>query len=211
MIPGGMARIEFDGATFKATRPNGSFVTSPLLALGNNGMLMVDDKTKVFAANQQKTEFAVSDRIAKTTEQWVNCKPDAAVAQLNKVDKEIAEVQKLSGSKAKSYFMNEKHAFLTNCMVWDDVTMITGKAPAMVIAGSIHMGTNPRWDGKEYSFKFNGGSMIARFTPSEPKHKLLIQAGDNFMVADPLPSTIPLMIKTEQPISTPHCGVFLLP
>ncbi|WP_250901321.1 hypothetical protein [Enterobacter mori] len=185
MIPGGMARIEFDGTTFKATRPNGSFVTSPLLALANNGMLMVDDKTKVFAANQQKTEFAVSDRIAKTTEQWANCKPDTAVAQLNKVDKEIAEVQKLSGSKAKSYFMNEKHAFLTNCMVWDDVTMITGKAPAMVIAGSIHMGTNPRWDGKEYSFKFNGGSMIARFTPSEPKHKLLIQAGDKFYGCGP--------------------------
>lgn len=185
MIPDGKGTVEFDGKSFKATRPTGGVVISPIISEQKNGMLFLDDKTKVFAASLSKTEFAISDRIARITEQWANCKPDAAVAQLNKVDKEIAEVQKLSGSKAKSYFMNEKHAFLTNCMVWDDVTMITGKAPAMVIAGSIHMGTNPRWDGKEYSFKFNGGSMIARFTPSEPKHKLLIQAGDKFYGCGP--------------------------
>ncbi|MBU5648191.1 hypothetical protein KQJ27_22745, partial [Pluralibacter sp. S54_ASV_43] len=41
MVPGGMAGIEFDGTTFKGTRPNGSFVMSPNLAPASNGMLMV--------------------------------------------------------------------------------------------------------------------------------------------------------------------------
>lgn len=57
-------------------------------------------------------------------------------------------VESLSGAKAKSFFMKEKHAFTTNCLVWEDVTMITGRYPAMIIAGSVMMGKNPRWDGR---------------------------------------------------------------
>lgn len=185
MIPAGKGKVESDGKSFKAYRPSGSFTTSPTLSDNRNGMLFLDDQTKVFVASPKQTEFAISDRIGKTTEQWANCKPDPATEVLNKRDAEIEAVEKLSGAKAKSFFMNEKHAFVTNCMVWDDVTMITGKAPAMVIAGSINMGSNPKWNGKEYSFSFNGGSMTARFTPSEPKHKLLIQAGDKFYGCGP--------------------------
>lgn len=185
MIPYGNGKVEFDGKSFKAIRPVGSFIISPELSDGKNGMLFFDDKIKVFAASSGKTEFAVSDRIAKTTEQWANCKVDEEQALQQRGDAEIAAVEKLSGAKAKSYFISEKHAFTTNCLVWNDVTMITGKAPAMLIAGAVHMGSNPKWDGKEYSFKFNSGSMIARFTPSSPKHKLLIQAGDSFYGCGP--------------------------
>lgn len=185
MIPAGKAKVEVNGSSFKAFRPMGTFISSPPLTDRRNGMLFLDDKTKIYAASLVNTEFAVSDRIAKTTEQWANCKIDEQANFDKKSGKEIEDVEKLSGEKAKQFFLNEKHAFTTNCLVWEDVTMITGKAPAMIIAGSVHMGTIPRWDGKEYSFRFNGGSMIARFKPAEPKHKLLIQAGDKFYGCGP--------------------------
>lgn len=73
MVPGGKASVEFDGKSFKATRPNGSVIISPIITDRKNGMLFIDDKTKIFAASPSKTEFAVSDRIARTTEQWANC------------------------------------------------------------------------------------------------------------------------------------------
>lgn len=106
-------------------------------------------------------------------------------AKENKALEELKAIESLSYDQAKDYFLREKHAINTNCLVWGDVTMITGKYPAMVIAGSVDMGAKPKWDGKEFSFTFNGGSMIARFTPSEPKHKLLIQAGDKFYGCGP--------------------------
>jgi hypothetical protein len=61
-------------------------------------------------------------------------------------------VESLSGAKAKSFFMKEKHAFTTNCLVWEDVTMITGRYPAMIIAGSVMMGKNH--DGMEGIFLY---------------------------------------------------------
>ncbi|MEG1350647.1 MAG: hypothetical protein RSD49_21710 [Hafnia sp.] len=73
MVPGGKANVEFDGKSFKATRPTGSVVISPIISERKNGMLFLDDKTKVFAASLSKTDFAISDRIARTTEQWANC------------------------------------------------------------------------------------------------------------------------------------------
>lgn len=185
MTPLGQGSVEYDGTHFKAIRPNGSFSISPPLSAGENGLLILDDKTKVFAASVDKTNFAVSDRIAKTTEQWANCSADNEKITALASENEIQQVEKLDGNKAKNYFLNEKHAFTTNCLVWDDVTFITGRAPAMIIAGSVDMGTNPKWNGKEYSFIFNGGSMMARFTPSEPKHKLVIQAGSKFYGCGP--------------------------
>ncbi|ELP5232515.1 hypothetical protein R1Z32_001391 [Citrobacter freundii] len=84
MVPGGKANVEFDGKSFKATRPTGVVVISPVISEHKNGMLFLDDKTKVFAASLSKTEFAISDRIARTTEQWANCidvtpKPSATI------------------------------------------------------------------------------------------------------------------------------------
>lgn len=185
MIPLGVGKIESNDESFKAIRPSGSHVTSPSLSEKKQGMLYRDDGTKIFVASPNKTEFAVTDRIGRTTEQWASCRVDKEIEGKHKVDADIALVEKLSGEKARSYFLSEKHAFTTNCMTWGDVTLITGKNPAMLIAGAVHMGGKPKWDGKEYSFNFNGGSMMARFNPSEPTHKLLIQAGDNFYGCGP--------------------------
>ncbi|WP_154952869.1 MULTISPECIES: hypothetical protein [Klebsiella/Raoultella group] len=74
MVGGGRGVIESENTHFKAVRPNGSYIISPNLSDKKNGMLYQDDKTKIFVASPSKTEFAVSDRIAKTTEQWANCR-----------------------------------------------------------------------------------------------------------------------------------------
>lgn len=181
----GKANVIFDGKSFTAYRSDGSYVVTPPLTENKDTMIFVDDKTKVFAASQDSSNFAVSDRIKKTTEQWAKCSIDKSSAIQRKSENEMEIVESLSGAKAKSYFMKEKHAFTTNCLVWEDVTMITGSYPAMIIAGSVMMGKNPRWDGNEYSFTFNNGSMIARFKPSEPRHKFVIQAGDKFYGCGP--------------------------
>lgn len=181
----GNANVMFDGKSFTAYRTDGSYIVSPPLTEKKDGMIFVDDKTKVFAASQDKSNFAVSDRIKKTIEQWSKCEVDKASAQQKQAEDEMRVVESLSGTKAKDFFMKEKHAFTTNCLVWEDVTMITGRYPAMVIAGSVMMGKNPRWDGREYTFSFNNGSMVARFVPSEPRHKFVMQAGDKFYGCGP--------------------------
>lgn len=188
MIGSDPAKVEYDGSSFKAYRPTGVALISPKLNVKNGTVTLANDGIKVFAVSDDLRTFAISDRIGKSTEQWDKCSP----VKKDGVDKaardplaEIKEVEAMSPSRAKSYFLKEKHAFTTNCLVWNDVTMITGSLPAMIIAGSVDIGKNPRWDGKEYSFTFNGGSMTARFTPSEPRHKLLIQAGDKFYGCGP--------------------------
>ena len=131
MIPGGKASVEFDGKSFKATRPWGGFIISPALTDTRNGMLFLDDSTKIFAASPTNTDFAVSDRIAKTTEQWANCKIDEVAATNKKADEEIAEVEKLTGNKAKNYFLKEKHAFTTNCL--DTINRILKSSLKMIL------------------------------------------------------------------------------
>lgn len=185
MIPLGSTKVEFSGDSFKAFRPGGSYVSTPPLTTKKDGMLLLDDKTKVFAAMADKTSFAVSDRISKTTEQWEQCVIDTRAENQAKIDAEMKFIETMNASQGKKYFLSEKHAFTTNCLVWGDVTMVTGQHPAMLIAGSVNMGKNPKWNGSEYSFTFNNGSMVARFTPSELKHKLLIQSGDRFYGCGP--------------------------
>ncbi len=188
MIGADQAKVEYDGSYFKAYRPGGMALVSPKLNVKNGTVTLANDGIKVFAVSNDHKTFAISDRIGKTTEQWDKCsaeEKDAIKGGVKDPLLELQEVERMSSSRAKSYFLKEKHAFTTNCLVWNDVTMITGDLPAMIIAGSLDIGKNPRWDGKEYSFSFNGGSMIARFTPSEPRHKLLIQAGDKFYGCGP--------------------------
>jgi hypothetical protein len=175
------AKVEVNGESIKTFRPDGSFIISPPLTKKSGPLSMADDGSKVYAAANDSTSFAVSDRIAKVTEQWEKCGIDGRV----KSDNEMKYIESMTSAQAKKYFMNEKHAFTTNCLVWDDVTMITGKSPAILMAGSVNMGKNPRWDGNEYSFTFNGGSMRAAFKPSEKRHKFIIQAGDKFYGCGP--------------------------
>lgn len=179
------ANVEIKGSSIKVFRPDGTFLISPPLKEQNGQLLMIDDGSKVYASSSDKSNFAVSDKISKVTEQWDECAVDFAKNNVEKTKVEMSKIEKMNSAEGKKYFLNEKHAFTTNCLVWDDVTMITGPNPAMLIAGSVNMGKNPHWNGKEYSFNFNGGSMIARFTPSEPRHKLLLQAGDKFYGCGP--------------------------
>lgn len=179
------SKVEVSAKSIKLYRPDGSYVSSPRLSESKNNLLMADDGSKVYAAAKDRTNFAVSDRIAKTTEQWDKCSLSIDEERLAKIKTEMEYVETMNSAQAKKYFLREKHAFATNCLAWDDVTMITGPNPAMLIAGSVNMGKKPNWDGKEYSFIFNGGSMIARFTPSKGRHKLLIQAGSNFYGCGP--------------------------
>lgn len=188
MIGSDPAKVEYNGSSFKAYRPTGIALISPKLNAKQDSVTLASDGIKVFAVSDDHKSFAVSDRIGKTTEQWDKCsagKKDGFSKANDDPLAEIKEVEAMNSSRAKSYFLKEKHVFTTNCLVWEDVTMITGSMPAMIIAGSVDIGKNPRWDGKEYSFTFNGGSMIARFTPAEPRHKLLIQAGDKFYGCGP--------------------------
>ena len=179
------AKVEVINGAMKAYRPNGVYLLSPPMKEDLKTLWKAEDASKIYVMSQDFTSFAVSDRIAKTTEQWANCSIDKAPSPQKKSEDKMIAVEGLSGEKAKSFFMKEKHAFTTNCLVWEDVTMITGRYPAMIIAGSVMMGKNPRWDGREYSFTFNGGSMMARFVPSEPRHKFVIQAGDKFYGCGP--------------------------
>ncbi|EMG3208417.1 TPA: hypothetical protein UOJ16_000788 [Klebsiella pneumoniae] len=73
LLTKGNANVIFDGKSFTAYRLDGSFVVTPPLTEKKDGMIFVDDKTKVFAASLDRSNFAVSDRIKKTTEQWAKC------------------------------------------------------------------------------------------------------------------------------------------
>lgn len=65
LLTKGNANVIFDGKSFTAYRLDGSFVVTPPLTEKKDGMIFVDDKTKVFAASLDRSNFAVSDRIKK--------------------------------------------------------------------------------------------------------------------------------------------------
>ena len=69
----GSAEVTLYVDSFKANRLNGTYLLSPILK--TNGKLMTaDDKSKVYAYDSWLMNFAISDRIAKTTEQWDHCR-----------------------------------------------------------------------------------------------------------------------------------------
>lgn len=179
------AKVEVNGSSIKVYRPDGMFISSPPLTKKSDAIVMGDDGSKVYAAANDRSSFAVSDKIVMVTEQWDKCAIDRREELQAKADAEMKYIESMTSEQAKKYFMNEKHAFTTNCLVWDDVTMITGKSPAILMAGSVNMGKSSRWNGSEYSFTFNGGSMRAAFKPSEKRHKFVIQAGDKFYGCGP--------------------------
>lgn len=74
LLTKGSANVIFNGKSFTAYRPGGSYVVSPPLTEKKDGMIFIDDKTKVFAASQDKSNFAVSDRIKKPRSSGLNAK-----------------------------------------------------------------------------------------------------------------------------------------
>jgi outer membrane murein-binding lipoprotein Lpp len=110
---------------------------------------------------------------------------EALKSEMAAADAEMQSVATMGPARAQIYFTKERHAITTHCLVFGAVTMVTGKPPAILIAGTLYIGNHARWDGKEYSFDFNRGSMTAIFNPSgllisNPRHKFIIQSGDRF-------------------------------
>ena len=69
----GSAEVMLYVDSFKANRLNGTYLFSPKLKTNGN-LMMADDKSKVYAYDSLLMNFAISDRIAKSTEQWDRCK-----------------------------------------------------------------------------------------------------------------------------------------
>lgn len=69
----GSAEVTLYVDSFKANRLNGTYLLSPKLKT-NGKLMMADDKSKVYAYDSSLMNFAISDRIARSTEQWDNCK-----------------------------------------------------------------------------------------------------------------------------------------
>lgn len=69
----GSAEVTLYVDSFKANRLNGTYLLSPKLKT-NGKLMMADDKSKVYAYDSWLMNFAISDRIAKSTEQWDRCK-----------------------------------------------------------------------------------------------------------------------------------------
>ncbi|SCC59486.1 hypothetical protein [Kosakonia oryziphila] len=69
----GSAEVTLYVDSFKANRLNGTYLLSPKLKT-NGKLMMADDKSKVYAYDPSLGNFAISDRIARSTEQWDHCK-----------------------------------------------------------------------------------------------------------------------------------------
>ncbi|EFA4453091.1 hypothetical protein ACNITQ_18660 [Escherichia coli] len=69
----GNAEVTLFIDSFKAYRLNGTYLLSPNLKTTGK-LMMADDKSKVYVYDSSKMNFAISDRIARSTEQWDHCK-----------------------------------------------------------------------------------------------------------------------------------------
>ncbi|HDE1471760.1 TPA: hypothetical protein PCC12_003216 [Klebsiella quasipneumoniae] len=69
----GSAEVTLYADSFKANRLNGTYLLTPMLKT-NGKLMMADDKSKVYAFDSSLMNFAISDRIARSTEQWDRCK-----------------------------------------------------------------------------------------------------------------------------------------
>lgn len=68
----GSAEVTLYVDSFKANRLNGTYLLSPKLKT-NGKLMMADDKSKVYAYDSWLINFAISDRISRSTEQWDRC------------------------------------------------------------------------------------------------------------------------------------------
>ncbi|GEM_PF-846645 len=75
------SRIEVSGDSFKAYRPDGTFIFSPPVTKIQGPVKVADDGAKVYAVANDRTSFAVSDRIKKLTEQWASCQQQDSSAK----------------------------------------------------------------------------------------------------------------------------------
>ncbi len=107
ITPLGRASVDVDTNSFKAIRPDGTYLVSPKLSKKNEQLLFADDKSKVYGANVKNTDFAISDRISQKTEQWTSCASNKDVINdenwitTNQVDPMTDHVKARASIKAK--------------------------------------------------------------------------------------------------------------
>lgn len=170
----GNANVLFDGKTFTAYRPDGSYVITPPLNEKKDGMIFVDDKTKVFAASIDRSNFAISDRIKKTTEQWAKClldndkiENDITKSDVKKQMNRIASIP-WGGKEANKFFLKETHLFmLLECGWAGSVGFSTGSKPLVMLGDSYYEGDKSSFKNGEYFITFNGGSMRVAYNPQK--------------------------------------------
>ncbi|HED3401845.1 TPA: hypothetical protein ACIJUA_003940 [Klebsiella pneumoniae] len=174
LLTKGNANVIFDGKSFTAYRLDGSFVVTPPLTEKKDGMIFVDDKTKVFAASLDISNFAVSDRIKKTTEQWDKCSVDVAKDGPDRTKSDVKEQMKRiasipwGGKEAHKFFLKETHLFmLLECGWAGSVGFSTGYKPLVMIGESYYQGESASFKNGEYSITFNGGSMRVAYNPQK--------------------------------------------
>jgi len=174
LIIKGSASVVFDGQSFTAYRPDGTYVITPPLTEKKDGMLFLDDKTKVFAASLDKANFAVSDRIKKTTEQWAKCKISEDKKGKEKINSDVKKQMQListipwNGPEANKFFLREKHLFMLSQCGWaGSVGFSTGSKPLVMIGDSFYPGEKSVFKNGEYSITFNGGSMFVSYNPQK--------------------------------------------
>lgn len=108
------ARVEVNGSSIKTFRPDGNFIISPPLKQKNDQLLMAADGSKVYASSSDKSNFAVSDKIAKVTEQWDKCEIDANEKMKSQVKQDMKRIADIpwGGGEANKFFLNETHLFM---------------------------------------------------------------------------------------------------
>ena len=72
------AKVEVNNGAMKVYRPNGTYLLSPQMKDDIKTAWKVSDASKAYVMSQDFKSFAVSDTIAKTTEQWAECSLDKA-------------------------------------------------------------------------------------------------------------------------------------
>lgn len=166
------AKVEVDGASIKIFRPDSTFLISPPLEKTNEQLMMVDDGSKVFASALDKSNFAVSDKIAKTTEQWDKCEADENENMKSQVKQDMKRIADIpwGGPEAKKFFLKETHLFmLLECGWAGSVGFSTGSKPIVMLGDSYYPSEKVSFKNGEYSITFNGGSMFVSYNPQKVK------------------------------------------
>lgn len=131
------ANVEVDGKSIKTYRPDGTFIFSPPLTKANGPLMMEDDGSKVYAAANDRGSFAVSDKVAKITEQWDKCHDVVSIKNDKKPDegvpvsgKELVMIKSLNGiEKLKCEKFLDKRFSLSKNIEYKILSSYLNKSP----------------------------------------------------------------------------------
>lgn len=99
------AKVEVNNGAMKVYRPNGTYLLSPQMKDDIKTAWKVSDASKAYVMSQDFKSFAVSDTIAKTTEQWAEC-------SLDKVPSTVAEKKVKPTNWKKEISLKQKNHML---------------------------------------------------------------------------------------------------